>query len=59
MKILNACLGRHVPPISHLVIFSRGLVKQQVYRPPLPIDYLRVRVAEAIALVDGPMLQRV
>ncbi|KAJ4431208.1 hypothetical protein ANN_19805 [Periplaneta americana] len=38
-----------------------GFIKQQVYQPPLPptIGDLRVRIIEAIALVDGPMLQRV
>ena len=49
-------------PTSHLVIyFLWGFVKQQVYRPPLPptIEDLRVRITEAIALVDGSMLQRV
>ena len=61
MKILNTYLGLHVPPTLHLVSFSLGFVKQQVYRPPLPptIEDLRVRTIEAIALVDGPILQRV
>ncbi|KAJ4438148.1 hypothetical protein ANN_14087 [Periplaneta americana] len=41
--------------------FLWGFIKQQVYQPPLPptIEDLRVRITEAIALVDGPMLQRI
>ncbi|KAJ4434378.1 hypothetical protein ANN_22938 [Periplaneta americana] len=58
----KVCIGLHVPPTSLLVIFFLwGFIKQQVYQPPLPptIEDLRVRITEAIALVDGPMLQRV
>ncbi|KAJ4434374.1 hypothetical protein ANN_22934 [Periplaneta americana] len=38
-----------------------SFINQQVYQPPLPptIEYLRVRITEPIALVNGPMLQRV
>ncbi|KAJ4429906.1 hypothetical protein ANN_22110 [Periplaneta americana] len=54
----------HWPPSSlDLTLcdfFLWGFIKQ-VYQPPLPptIEDLRVRTTEVIALVDGPMLQRV
>ncbi|KAJ4437089.1 hypothetical protein ANN_17224 [Periplaneta americana] len=49
------------PDLTPCDFFLWGFIKQQVHQPPLPpiIEDLRVRITEAIALVDGPMLQRV
>ena len=52
VKILNACLGLHVPPTSHLMIFSVGFCKTASISARPTIRDLRVRITEAIALVD-------
>ncbi|KAJ4449182.1 hypothetical protein ANN_00578 [Periplaneta americana] len=47
------------PDLTPCNFFLWGFIKQQVYQPPLPptIEDLRVLITEAIALVDGRMLQ--